>query len=83
MATARAPHTNSSRKKLQQAYNLAGEAASEAAESLKQRARSSVEIQKQRATDMMQKAESSVRARPILAVSCAFVVGWAIAKLLK
>ncbi|MFS1524809.1 hypothetical protein ACL7TT_11955 [Microbulbifer sp. 2304DJ12-6] len=83
MATARAPQTNSSKKKLQQAYNLAGEAASEAAENLKQRAKSSVETQRQRATDVMQKAESSVRERPILAVGCAFMVGWVIAKLLK
>ncbi|AWF79954.1 hypothetical protein BTJ40_03490 [Microbulbifer sp. A4B17] len=83
MATARSPHTNSSREKLQQAYNLAGEAATQAAGSLKERARSSVESQRQRATDVMEKAESSLRERPILAVGCAFVVGWAIAKLFK
>ncbi|MFA0811182.1 hypothetical protein [Microbulbifer epialgicus] len=83
MATARSPHTNSSREKLQQAYNLAGEAATDAAESLKQRAKSSVETQRQRAADVMERAESSVRERPILAVGCAFVVGWAIAKLFK
>ncbi|BBM00605.1 hypothetical protein [Microbulbifer sp. GL-2] len=83
MATARSPHTNSSREKLQQAYNLAGEAATDAAESLRQRAKSSVESQRQRASDVMEKAESSLRQRPILAVGCAFVVGWAIAKLFK
>jgi len=83
MATARSPHTNSSREKLQQAYNLAGEAATDAAESLRQRAKSSVDSQRQRATDVMEKAESSLRQRPILAVGCAFVVGWAIAKLFK
>ncbi|MCO1333198.1 hypothetical protein MO867_02485 [Microbulbifer sp. OS29] len=83
MATARSPHSNSSRDKLQQAYNLAGEAASQAAGGLKDRARSSVETQRQRATNVMEKAESSLRERPILAVGCAFVVGWAIAKLFK
>ncbi|GAB2880299.1 hypothetical protein ACCI51_06990 [Microbulbifer echini] len=82
MATARSPH-NSSREKLQQAYNLAGEAASDAAENIRQKAKSSVQQQRQRATDVMEKAESSLRERPILAVGCAFVVGWAIAKLFK
>lgn len=82
MATAKSPH-NSSREKLHQAYNLAGEAAHDTAESLKARAQNSMESGKQRAADVAEKAESSIREHPVLSVSCAFVAGWLIAKLLK
>lgn len=83
MATAKSPLPNSSREKLQQAYNLAGEAASETVGQLKARAMSSVQSNKQRASDIADKAESSIKEHPILSVSGAFVVGWVIAKLLK
>ncbi|WP_193164986.1 DUF883 family protein [Microbulbifer hainanensis] len=94
MATAKSPHHNSGREKLHQAYNLAGEAASDtaehlkaraktSAENLKERAKSSVEAGKQRATSMERKVESSIKEHPLISVGCAFAVGWVIAKLLK
>lgn len=82
MATAKSPYGNS-QEKLKQAYNLAGEAAHDAADSLKARARSSVEANKKRATDLADRAETSIRQHPVLSVSCAFAAGWLIAKLLK
>lgn len=82
MATAKAPH-NSGREKLQKAYHLAGEAASESAEHLKTRAKSTLESNKQRAVDLEKKVENSVKAHPVLSVGCAFAAGWVIAKLFK
>ncbi|SHF60342.1 hypothetical protein SAMN04487965_2363 [Microbulbifer donghaiensis] len=82
MATAKSPYGNS-QEKLKQAYHLAGEAAHDAADNLKARAKTSVETNKKRATDMAERAESSIRQHPVLSVSCAFAVGWVIAKLLK
>lgn len=96
MASAKPMHgkPNSSREKLHQAYNLAGEAASETAEHLKsraktsaehlrERAKSSVESSKQRATSLERRVESSIKEHPLVSVGCAFAVGWVIAKLLK
>ncbi|MFI2812404.1 MULTISPECIES: hypothetical protein [Microbulbifer] len=82
MATAKAPNS-SSQEKLRQAYHLAGEAASDQAAHLRERARSSVENSKRRATDLEQRFESSIRKHPVASVGCAFAVGWVIAKLLK
>ncbi|MEW5248845.1 hypothetical protein [Microbulbifer sp. 2201CG32-9] len=83
MATAKPSSNSSSREKLHRAYNLAGEAAAETAESLRQKARSSVEINKQRATDLEQKVEASIQSHPLLSVGCAFAVGWIVARLMK
>lgn len=82
MASAKSPH-NSGREKLHQAYQLAGEAASDTAEQLKTRAKSSMQTNKQRATEIAKKAESSIKEHPVLSVGCAFLAGWVIAKLLK
>ncbi|MFC6634682.1 hypothetical protein [Microbulbifer taiwanensis] len=81
MATAKALHN--SQDKLKQAYHLAGEAAQETAQSLRARATSSLNTSKKRATDLEQRAEASIKAHPVLSVTCAFAAGWVIAKLLK
>jgi ElaB/YqjD/DUF883 family membrane-anchored ribosome-binding protein len=83
MATAKSPQHNSGREKLQQAYHLAGEAASDTAGQLKARAKSSVQTNKKRAADIEKKMESSIKEHPILSVGCALVAGWVIAKLMK
>lgn len=83
MATAKSPQHNSGREKLQQAYHLAGEAALDTAENLRTRAKTSVKSNQKRATDVAEKAESSIRKHPTLSVGCAFAAGWLIAKMLK
>ncbi|WP_323846882.1 hypothetical protein [Microbulbifer magnicolonia] len=83
MATAKAPTNTGSQEKLRQAYHLAGEAAHDTADHLKARAKSSIESSKQRAVDAEHRVESSIKAHPVLSVSCAFAAGWLIAKLLK
>jgi|GEM_PF-832796 len=96
MATAKAPNsgTNSAREKLNQAYHLAGEAAHDTAEQVKARAhntaesvkartRTSVDKGKQRAHDVAERAENSIKAHPLVSVGCAFAAGWLIAKILK
>ena len=96
MATAKSPNsgTHSTRDKLHQAYNLAGEAAHDTAENVKARAhdtaenvkartRASVEQGKQRAQDVAERAENSIKAHPLVSVGCAFAAGWLIAKILK
>lgn len=82
MAIAKSPNT-SGQEKLKQAYHLAGEAAQDAASNLKERAKSSVESNKQRAEDVVHKAENSIKKHPLMSVGCAFLAGWAISKLLK
>lgn len=83
MATAKSPQHNSGRAKLQEAYHLAGEAAHDTAEELKARARSSVQSNRKRASDVAARAESSIREHPALSVGFAFAAGWLIAKLMK
>ncbi|WP_066962415.1 YqjD family protein [Microbulbifer sp. Q7] len=107
MASAKMPNsgTHSTRDKLHQAYNLAGEAAHDTAEQVKTRARETadqvktraretadqvktrtqagVEQGKQRAHDVAERAESSIKAHPLVSVGCAFAAGWLIAKILK
>ncbi|MBB5212864.1 DUF883 family protein [Microbulbifer hydrolyticus] len=96
MATAKSPNsgTHSTREKLHQAYNLAGEAAHDTAEQVKTRAREtagqvkdrahqSMEHGKQRAHDVAERAENSIKAHPLVSVGCAFAAGWLIAKILK
>lgn len=96
MATAKSPNsgTHTTRDKLHQAYNLAGEAAHDTAEQVKARAhdtaenvkartRASVEQGKQRAQDVAERAENSIKAHPLVSVGCAFAAGWLIAKILK
>ena len=83
MATAKNPQENSGRAKWNEAYHTAGEAVTETKEHLKARARSSVETNKQRASDMAHKAEDSIKQHPLVSVGCAFAVGWLIAKILK
>lgn len=83
MATAKAPQTNSSREKLAQAYQLAGEAATQTAGDLRARATTTLNSSKRRATDFEKRAEATIKAHPVLSVGCAFAAGWVIAKLLK
>ena len=94
MATAKAPNSGSTRDKLHQAYNLAGEAAHdtaaqvktrarETADTVKARTRQGVESGKQRAHDVAERAETSIKAHPLVSVGCAFAAGWLIAKILK
>ncbi|WP_346838937.1 hypothetical protein [Microbulbifer sp. SAOS-129_SWC] len=82
MATAKDPNS-SGPEKLRQAYHLAGEAAHDAADNLKARAKSSVDSNKERAENVMHKAEDSIRKHPLMSVGGAFLVGWAISKLMK
>ncbi|MBB3062801.1 hypothetical protein [Microbulbifer rhizosphaerae] len=81
MATAKP--LNSGRDKLRQASHLAGEAATDTAAQLRERAMSSVQTSKQRAAELEKKWESSVKRHPVLSVGGAFVAGWVIAKLFK
>lgn len=74
---------DSSKEKLNQAYNLAGEAAAETSQQFKESAQEKVAEGKQKATEMAGKAESSIRENPLISVGCAFVAGLAIAKILK
>ncbi|AMX01720.1 hypothetical protein [Microbulbifer thermotolerans] len=83
MATAKTSQQNSGREKLAQAYQLAGEAASETAEHLKKRAATTLKTGKQQANNLEKRAEDTIKAHPVLSVGCAFAVGWVIAKLLK
>lgn len=98
MASTKSPNSgaglHAGREKLHQAYNLAGEAAHDTAEHVKMRAREkadqmktrtreSVEKGKQRAHDVAERAESSIKAHPLVSVGCAFAAGWLIAKILK
>ncbi len=83
MATAKAPRSNSSRQKLNQAYHLAGEAATETAQQLTARARSSMLTNRKRVTDLAGKTQTSIKQHPVLSVGCAFAAGWVIAKLFK
>ncbi|QIL91596.1 DUF883 family protein [Microbulbifer harenosus] len=98
MASAKSPNggtgLHSGREKLQQAYHLAGEAAQDTAEHMKTRAREtaghmktrtreSMEKGKQRAHDVAERAESSIKAHPLVSVGCAFAAGWLIAKIFK
>lgn len=98
MASAKSPNSGagleSGREKLHQAYNLAGEAAHdtaahvktrarETAESVKAHTRESMEKGKERAHDVAERAENSIKAHPLISVGCAFAAGWLIAKILK
>lgn len=83
MATAKASQQNSGRDKLTQAYQLAGEAASETVEQLKKRATTTLKTSKTQAVNFEKRAEDTIKAHPVLSVSCAFAAGWLIAKLLK
>jgi len=83
MATAKAPQHNSSRRKLNQAYHLAGEAATETAQHLTARARSSILNNRKRVTDLAGRTQTSIKRHPVLSVGCAFAAGWVIARLFK
>ncbi|UTA47738.1 hypothetical protein L1F30_16475 [Simiduia sp. 21SJ11W-1] len=83
MATAKNMNSISSQEKLAQAYHLAGEAAADAVGNVKEQAKATLEANKERATEVADKAESVIKERPLLSVGCAFVAGWAISKLLK
>lgn len=88
------PNSGTTRDKLHQAYHLAGEAAQDTAANVKMRARETADTMKartrhgmekgkQRAQDVAEKAESSIKAHPLVSVGCAFAAGWLIAKILK
>ncbi|AOS97006.1 hypothetical protein AUP74_01571 [Microbulbifer aggregans] len=94
MASVKPSSNSSSKEKLHQAYNLAGEAASDTASHIREqaankaahlrdRARSSVERGKHRATDMEHRLEESIQRHPLVSVGCAFAAGWLISKILK
>lgn len=87
MATAKNPsstsNSNTNQDKFKQAYTLAGEAASDMVDSVKDRAQNQYDVNKQRASDVADKAENVIKERPLLSVGCAFLAGWAVSKLLK
>ncbi|SDJ70209.1 DUF883 family protein [Microbulbifer yueqingensis] len=82
MASVRPPNS-SSREKLREAADLAGQAASESASYARERARESVDRGRQRASDLEQRFESSIKDHPLVSVGAAFAVGWVIAKLMR
>lgn len=69
--------------KLAQAYHLAGEAASDMIGSVKQQAKTQLDVNKERANDVAGKAEALIKDRPLLSIGCAFAAGWVVSKLLK
>jgi len=86
--------TQDPKEKFGDAYHLAGEATSEAMNSLKDQAKESLnessEKIKSMASESSEKiksvtsqAENLIKERPLLSVGCAFLAGWAISKLIK
>ncbi len=71
------------RQQLNDAYDLAKEAASDAVDAAKYKSSSEVENAKLKATEFADKTESYIKEKPLVSIGAAFVAGWAISKLLK
>ena len=69
--------------KLNEAYNLAGEAATEMMEKAKTQAKATFDTNKVKVTEASEKAESLIKEHPLIGIGCAFVAGWAVSKLMK
>lgn len=93
MATPKAK-TQESQEKIEEAYHLAGEATSEAVNSLKTKAQESlsegsdkVKLAMNEGSDKVKlatsQAENIIKERPLLSIGCAFLAGWAVSKLIK
>ncbi|WP_435235838.1 hypothetical protein ACR30L_19195 [Psychromonas sp. PT13] len=82
MATSKAK-TQSSQEKMEDAYQLAGEAASETVDSLKMQAKEKLGEGTDKVKKVTSQTESIIKERPLLSVGCAFIAGWAVSKLLK
>ena len=83
MTTSKSNDTISSQDKFKQAYQLAGEAASDIAGNIKQQTKSQIDTNKDKASELGDKAENLIKARPLLSIGCAFAAGWAISRLMK
>jgi len=83
MTTSKASDTTSSQDKFKQAYQLAGEAASDIAENIKQQTESKIDTSKDKASELSDKAEKIIKERPLLSIGCAFAAGWTISKIMK
>ena len=83
MTTSKKSTTDTSQEKFKHAYQLAGEAASDIAENIKQQTKSQVDTTKDKASELGEKAENVIKERPLLSIGCAFAAGWAISKLMK
>lgn len=79
----KSPLKNSDDRKLKDAYNLAGEAASDYLDGAKGHAKVKIDEGKEKAQELTQKAEAYIKEKPLVSIGAAFVAGWAISKLLK
>jgi len=73
----------STKQQLNDAYDLAKEAASDAVDAAKHKSQAEAELAKLKATELADKAESYIKEKPLVSIGAAFVAGWAISKLLK
>ncbi len=82
MAAART-QKNSTQAKSEEAYEKAEEAAIEAVDNIKEHVQQSVAAGSETLKSATTTAENTVKKRPLLSVGCAFLAGWAVAKLIK
>lgn len=75
--------TEEAQSKAQDAYHLAEEAASEAVNSLKNKAQESLNDGSEKVKLVTSQAENMIKERPLLSIGCAFLAGWAVSKLIK
>ena len=84
MATSKAKtKTQSSQEKIEDAYHLAEEAASDTVDSLKIQAKEKLGESSEKIKEVTNQTESMIKERPLLSVGCAFLAGWAVSKLIK
>jgi len=75
--------TQDPKEKFGDAYHLAGEATSEAMNSLKDQAKESLNESSEKIKSMASESSEKIKSVPLLSVGCAFLAGWAISKLIK
>ena len=75
--------TQKPQEKMEDAYHLAEEAASETVNTIKNKAKDSLDEGSDKIKIATDQAESIIKERPLLSIGCAFVAGWAISKLIK
>lgn len=83
MATAKSANTVTGQEKFKEAYNLAGEAAADMMDSVKEQAKVKMETNKAKADELGARAEKMIIEKPLLSIGAAFVAGWAFSKLIK
>ena len=72
-----------SKSKMSQAYNLAGEAATDAIDNVRKQAKVHYDLQRNNAKQAADKTVSFMKERPFLTAGCAFAAGALISALIK